>query len=520
QCADATQRAVYAIALGKLYGERSWRAQQYDRATPSHPDSLQEWTQMDYYRAAARNFGEAFAAADLLHAAPAKAWVPLTLMGTHRSMTTMLDVAWRSMTEALDPTLRVRFQMPDYAWMVAYYERKGSRGAALQMMLDSLESAPYPAGYLRGRMSYTTYRREALEQLRATYADEPLCAEVYLRLSQLPDLTVEERRRYLLEGVERYSAYERVNALHNALTELEEPLMEWTGQQTIYPARQYDWKLRVRNVQQMTWTLYRLPDKLREKTDLKVIQREGTKVQTDTHDFTAHAPYDFFGDTLRWTAPATSGHYALVVVPRVKAKVRQAPVPQVVLMTVTRKKTITQTLPDGSVRCEAVDAVSGAPLGCDCEPDDLPKYRRYSTSGRDTETHSEMRVFTDRAIYRPGQTVHVAVLAYDRRVWNYATQERVVTLKFNDPNRKTLLTRQLTTDAYGVAHTELTLPADKVGSYQIVCGSTRAVVRVEEYKRPTFEVTFDPVPEVHYPTDSITLTGVARRYNGTPVREA
>lgn len=520
-CTDAVDRAVYAMALGKRYADHSWRAQSWDFAQPANPDSLQEWSQMDYYRASARNFQEVFSQADQLYATSVKDWLPLTKEGDAPYRKELLGVAWQTLTSSLDASLRQRLGLPDFAWMIRFYERKGDHASALSLRLDSLQTRSYPISYRRGG-NRTEEQREALLALSRTYGRMDGCAEVYLCLSQLPDLTPQERRAYLQEGLSRFPKYARLSALKNALAQLSDPMLEWQSPGTVYPGRSYDWTFDVRNVVQVAWELYRLPHDMKDATDLKQVRANGTKVQEGTHAFRLDDPIVTYKDTLRWEAPTTEGYYALLLTPQVKAPTSDRPETMLSLFVVTKKKALyTTPLPDGSMRCEAVDAVSGKPLGCDCDADDVPQRRNYWNSRRDTTLHQDIVLFTDRAIYRPGQKVLVSGMVYNRQCWDYEAQEgKKVTLKWMDTNRKELKRLSLTTDAYGVFSAELALPADEVGSFQMTCGSARKWVRVEEYQRPTFEVTFDPAPALHYPTDSITLTGTARHYNGTPVREA
>lgn len=520
--ADPTEQTVYDIVLGRLYAERSWRGQGYDGDAPAPLDSLQEWTRMDYNRASARHFGEAFRRADLLYAAKAEQWLPLTEKGNATYANDLLGIAWRTMENALGSNLRQELGQPSYAWIIGYYEQRGNREAALQLSLDSLLASHRPVPIARSSYNPTADRKEALKTLAQRYADVPMCAEVYLQLSELGGLTPQERRAYLQEGMRLYPKYKRISALSNALLNLHEPMMEWTGQQTLYPGRTYDWQFEVRNVPQTRWTLYRLPDGMKDADELKDIYAHGTKVQDGTHPFRIEDPILTVNDTLRWTAPAQDGRYALIFSPVVTAKTTEQATPMFVFLKVTRKKTIDIQLPDGAQRCEAVDAVSGAPLGCDCDPDDLPKSMyRWGNSKRDTTTHIFTSLFTDRSIYRPGQKVYVSGLSYERKDWTSHTRSgQKFTIRCTDSKRKTIFTQEVTSDEFGVFSTELQLPDDEIGFFTLTCGTARQSIRVEEYKRPTFEVTFDPVPQVNLPIDSLTLSGTALRYNGTPVRNA
>lgn len=126
------------------------------------------------------------------------------------------------------------------------------------------------------------------------------------------------------------------------------------------------------------------------------------------------------------------------------------------------------------------------------------------------------KIFTDRAIYRPGQTVQFSCVVYRG---NSKTKEVMpnyeTTLRFVDPNYQPIDTLHLTTNEYGAVSGSFTIPSDRInGSYRIYedHGSTR--VRVEEYKRPTFEITFES-PETEYKIgDSVTVNGKVSALSG------
>ncbi len=130
--------------------------------------------------------------------------------------------------------------------------------------------------------------------------------------------------------------------------------------------------------------------------------------------------------------------------------------------------------------------------------------------------------FTDRAIYRPGQTLHAAGILYSQ----LGDETRVapdteVTFTLRDANRQVVEKKQARTDAYGKAAADFTLPTDRLnGTYSLAFGAGSVTFRVEEYKRPTFAVEFDPVDGQFSLGDSIELVGVAKTFSGVPVQGA
>ena len=146
-------------------------------------------------------------------------------------------------------------------------------------------------------------------------------------------------------------------------------------------------------------------------------------------------------------------------------------------------------------------------------------YNYYGKSRK--ETHIE--IFTDRSIYRPGQTVHAAVLAYENSqfIENNAMEGLMVTLRLRDANYKVVKELKVLTDAYGKAAVEFTLPTGSLnGRFTIEANNARHYIRVEEYKRPTYEVTYEDITQTYKAGDTIDVTGIARSYAGVGVQGA
>ena len=130
--------------------------------------------------------------------------------------------------------------------------------------------------------------------------------------------------------------------------------------------------------------------------------------------------------------------------------------------------------------------------------------------------------FTDRAIYRPGQTVHVSGLVYrqDGDVTQALKNEQVEVV-LRDANWQEVGKTMVRTDDFGCASTDFVLPKDRLnGHFSISFGEASHSFRVEEYKRPTFTVEIEK-PEGRFSVgDSIELIGTVKTYSGVPVQDA
>jgi len=140
---------------------------------------------------------------------------------------------------------------------------------------------------------------------------------------------------------------------------------------------------------------------------------------------------------------------------------------------------------------------------------------------RRSERQSSL-VFTDRSIYRPGQTIRWKVVAYrgggeDLRFRTLASA--AVTMTLRDANHRPVATTTVTTNSFGSADGAFVVPAGRLlGAWSV--GSSlggSAAVHVEEYKRPTFEVEIAAPKQPLRLNRRAALTGHAGYYFGLPV---
>ena len=141
--------------------------------------------------------------------------------------------------------------------------------------------------------------------------------------------------------------------------------------------------------------------------------------------------------------------------------------------------------------------------------------------------YEQTKVFsiTDRPVYRPGQKVKykfwVRQAKYDQEDTS-SFANRNFTVEVHNPKSEKVFTKGFTADAYGGFDGELELPADAaLGVYQIfVVNLGGGSFRVEEYKKPEFEVTVDAPSEPVMLGEKIQAKINARYYFGAPVANA
>ncbi|RKH10285.1 hypothetical protein D7V97_14185, partial [Corallococcus sp. CA053C] len=131
-------------------------------------------------------------------------------------------------------------------------------------------------------------------------------------------------------------------------------------------------------------------------------------------------------------------------------------------------------------------------------------------------------VYTDRAVYRPQQKLLWKVVSFRPEQDSKRYQvlpDAAVKVTLVDPNGQVVETRDARTNSFGSVAGEFTIPAGRpLGSWYVRANPWgAAAVRVEEYKRPTFEVTLKDAPEALRLNRPATFKGEARYYFGLPV---
>ncbi len=147
-------------------------------------------------------------------------------------------------------------------------------------------------------------------------------------------------------------------------------------------------------------------------------------------------------------------------------------------------------------------------------------YQRSEEARKNAE--AKLKIFTDRAIYRPGQTVHFSGIAYTqtgdaaKADADYKTE-----VELHDANGQLVEKISCTSDAFGCISGSFSLPKNTLpGHFKICASSPRYALvnfRVEAYKRPTFTVTTEPVAAAYALGDTVQLEGRVASYTALPL---
>lgn len=589
---DSTSKAVYRAALAHLLASNVHRSQTYRRKTASHPDSIQEWSQQEYVQHTATLYRQAMHDLTLLHEARSSEWVPLVNRGRDESVYggDMLSVVWLALRNDMTPDVRRQHHLASYAEMTDFYRNQHLPEAALRIMLDSLDenymkTKARRATLLRLRDEYVALPACALVYLRLSELSLEDAEQAGFKMRRdseaMQDSTQRVQLAWVEEGLARYGSSPYRADLENRRDQLQHPLFTWNYREAYYPDTDVAIPLKARNMRRAEIRLYRLPATFDiegpPQQRLAAIRRSGSLIRTFRHQFTAARPEEQVCDTLMLHTPSP-GHYVLLFdgEPRVTLTHKEAP--QVMEFYVTALNYVLVGLPNDQLRFCVVDARTGEPQSGvrvnfyrtwrkEGEQRELLTSRTSGENGRveiaptwkDQEAavslsrdgddcgrivgvHSSwvyrpqpqrdsvhhVQLFTDRSIYRPGQTIYVSALTYRQKEWDATTEKRTHKLTCDGP-QGTLAERDITTDEFGTMHDSIVLPTSAMpGNYAIRYADSDAWVKVEEYKRPTFRVELedgDFTTDRHQGAgtskpDTVTIRGRAVTYSDVPVTNA
>lgn len=455
-----------------------------------------------------------------------------------------------------------------YTVMHHYYNNVGRREACLMVELERLR-------YRQG------VDLQVVDSLISVYGDEPLCAELYIEKARRWMNKGEEGYAQALsvcdEGLKRYSNYARVNALRNLKAMLLQPNLSVSLARPCYPGDSLRLTLRHRLLSSFRMRVYKA------KVDTYPVERAedvsllkslcGLQVWSADYSLSpsrrkgvdpAAWPYLTERSEQAFALPLDEGLYVVELMPLGSVKNSEH---CYFLLPVSRLHMVLMTYPDGKGEVRVMDwkngrPVEGAKVGyftrVEGKADSLLQesvsdaegrcpigkatnqgYCRVSKDGdnalppfhlwywgayRQTEMRREtMRLLTDRAIYRPGQTIQLKGIYYSQQEDSLATiQAKPVDVILLDANRKEVARQAVMTNAFGSFSASFVLPSSCLNgrfTFRTSVGG-EASIRVEEYKQPSFEVTITP-PSVPYSWgDSLKLKGCVMGYQGAPVQRA
>ncbi len=136
-------------------------------------------------------------------------------------------------------------------------------------------------------------------------------------------------------------------------------------------------------------------------------------------------------------------------------------------------------------------------------------------------------LFSDRSIYRPGQTLYFkGIIMTTKNNKPEVLSNKHINVTLYNANSEEVKKLALVTNTFGSVSGEFILPSNgltgnfflKLNGYNTI--NTSHSFSVEEYKRPKFEATFKPVSETYKVNDTININGNALAYAGSSITDA
>ena len=566
---DPMLKAVRYAVLGKVYHDNPYGIE-VDEA------SLEQREDASYYQSQRKVnlkksqefFKKAMAHPELLAKHASTEYVPLTLKGVDGS----------SFKNDLLHLIGFEADSKEaYLQLYTYYNKVGNRGAACLCAYKLIEK--YRQDDVR-EVKKSKYL-QTIDSLIQVYQDIPeageLAVEHFRFMEGATDAKPQDKLNYINYALSRWGGWSRMNELRNAQKRLTEPMFQVKDMPQVLRPGEKAWvHLDVRNLQNLKISISRLnitadnDYNAQDEATYKMLLKKTTKLhQKDfSRNYYGRPDYEEVKDSIEIGGNLPLGAYLMEV-----TSDNTGIAPQRELFYVSNLAVMIQQLPDDRHRYVVVNATDGQPIaGAKIELYDqrydfktkkdkrivharlttdengeayfknvdgevlistnndkfmpakdiyLSRTRYYEK--KDNET--KYQVYTDRALYRPGQKVHASAISYTvKKGLDASVPGKSMELKFvlSDANWKQVAEQKVTTDEYGTASVDFELPKEgKTGQYSIsVNGTASEYFRVEEYKRPTFEITFPKVNEKYNWGDTVVVKASAKTYAGVPVQGA
>ncbi|MBV4177149.1 alpha-2-macroglobulin family protein [Segatella copri] len=540
---DPALKAVRYAVLGKVYRDMNEKkSQEFFKKALGQPELLARHTSAEY--------------------------VPLTLKGVDGS----------SFNNDLLHLIGFEADSKEaYLQLYTYYNKVGNRGAACLCAYKLIEK--YRQDDVR-EVKKSKYL-QIIDSLIQIYQDIPeageLAVEHFRFMEGATDAKSQDKLNYINYALSRWGGWSRMNELRNAQKRLTEPMFQVKDMpQVLRPGEKVWVQLDVRNLQNLKISISRLnitadnDYNAQDEATYKMLLKKTTKLhQKDfSRDYYGRPDYETVKDSIEIGGNLPLGAYLMEV-----TSDNTGIAPQRELFYVSNLAVMIQQLPDDKHRYVVVNATDGQPVPgakimlYDRDYDvKTGKWKRLVHARLTTDENGEVyfknvdgnvlistsndkftpakdiylsrtryyeqkddkikhQLFTDRSIYRPGQTVHASAISYIvKKGLDASVPGKSMELNFilRDANGKQVAEQKATTDEYGTASVDFELPKEgQTGLYFIsVNGTVTKYVRVEEYKRPTFEITFPKVNEKYNWGDTVVVKATAKTYSGVPVQGA
>ena len=459
-----------------------------------------------------------------------------------------------------------------YNDLIQFRKAKGDFSLTILSEIDYIN-------YLYSEADSETFLQKA-DSLEKVYQHQPATVEIMVLKARhyLNQTEIQQHKEIAFQickkGIETYPDYPRIGLLKNILTQIEQQSLFIGSVGDAAPANQLKMDIRSTNVPEITLEIYRLNTTATAfaKNDLnKDIEQENDtfnrtlietyKINMSSNEFFEEVDTTFYLKTgdfgiyeyiaypsgMREKDKMTGSYFTVTNLTFIKKAISEDKAAYYVLDRITGKRikqveietyeykwkenqyemilfSTGKTNSNGYAELPGVKSHGNEIIVLkkqdDCYFSTL-SYKPYFNKFKPTETvQQRINVFTDRAIYRPGQTVYFKAIAYELgKNKQKVTADKQIRFELMNANGEGISEVNLTTNEFGSASGTFILPSGGInGTYQIRAGNIHsASFSVEEYKRPNFEVTVtQPDSEISF-GEAVTLHGDVKAFAGYPL---
>ena len=565
-------RAILHSLIAGIYADyaaqNQWQLRQRTEIVGENPSAdMREWTANMFVEKVRTNVKEALADSVLLLKTSSRTYIPFVELGetseyyhhdmyhllASRAITALNQIERLARNNGFNdntPSLVKQDIINIYGSMIAAYKAADLKEGYVLTALNYLEwrrnadrsIVPFQAQEGLLGLTEDTFLT-ALNTLKSKFASEPVTAEVYLAQARYAIEKQQQVNALQLcdEAIRLYPNYRRINALKNLREDVLAPYLNVAAARQAFPKREIKLNASHNNLDGFTVRLY-----------------QAKKLVKEQH-YSLLRPKDYRSqDTVFTFKSPDLGSYVMRIVPDIRAKRDSES-----FFDVTRFKVLTCRLPEKQYEVATLDGQTGHPIpnakvtlysndekvleefttgengkvvfpwkseyrflkaskGTDTA---MPKQGIYGGSfgyyGDENKATESMTLLTDRSLYRPGQTVYVKGIAYTQKSDTAnVLPNKNYTVVLLDANNQEVGQKSVRTNEFGSFTADFSLPSACLnGMFSLTAGEGRTSIRVEDYKRPTFDITFEKQTESYKLGDEVQVKGKIQSYSGVLLQD-
>lgn len=573
-CEKPEEAAILHSLIAEMYSsfarQNAWKYRQRTPVVGYVPEDINEWTVNLFDEKIREVYLLSLQPEELLQQIPISRYAELLQPGKDENLRpTLYDYLLYRVLE-VEPTEEL------YQKLIAYKRKSNDKKA---LMLAELAYAAFKhreADYTDNRTTYLA----ALDSLYTQYATHEFAAEIWIaRLGEMENLlyrSVEPDRNALKQeiltfcerAIKEYPSYSRIGVFKNKLASMQNPELTATLPAVLYPRQEISLSLTYKHVKSIIIKIYETdltPEEVNVfeyRVNPELNKKTYNRKQIRQIDLSLDLPNTYQEvDTMIWLSGLD--HFGIyeyeISVPETSLKSAQ-------IVFVSKTTAVSRSVPTGGAEFLVTDLQTGKPIdkawvllykhdqrkmtlvdSIQTDADGIAKIDRESSmlyfravtkedrltplsaiylgsrfggNPNSKNEKTQVALFTDRGLYRPGQSVYFKGIAYQgKKEEQIVVTNQIFRVILRDANLKEVATRELTTNEFGSFNGEFILPKQGLnGTYSLSVESTTVSIQVEEYKRPSFHIEINPVKDEITFGDTVRIAGKAQTYSGVALQ--